>query len=433
MEVDPIEKPSPSKKSDVVRVDIFSLNGKAFDFKFLGKDVKELWKSLKHDPDNVIGQSSSKINKNTLRVNIQLRSPIALKDVSPTQDFTFERATVFKNYTFECRVVGLGNVREARIGDTITVCIKRGHFRFKPEEATAWISVFGKILAPLRYLSSISNLLPLVRVNLSVCVTFCLVSSLLGWVEVATLVLVRVDKKLLIVGQSCLFEQQAVSLAQHSLANNFYQIYNPEVPLVPQEFLTEITAVGCSLLISRLGCMRVCLCELNFIPKLSSHFNSYEIDNEGLRTETIKGEIELKEQIPEWLPMFGCRVRVYYHGQPTQCNTCWEVGHQAKACTGQKLQWKQYIQKLAEDMRFPREIFGTWLDEQPGPSNRSQEDQIKEILGSGIDLRKLVDILKNQKKPNNQPKVGEKKKGRPKGATAAKGNANAKKRKVQED
>lgn len=58
-------------KSNIVRVDILSLNGKNFDHKFSGEDVKDLWeKALKQNRGEVIGQSSNKISKTTLRVNI---------------------------------------------------------------------------------------------------------------------------------------------------------------------------------------------------------------------------------------------------------------------------------------------------------------------------------------------------------------------------
>jgi len=78
--------------SDVVRIDIPSLNGKVF-----VHTVKELWVSLNHKPEEVIGQSSSKISSKVLRVNIQLSMEISLKEVS---DFLFEKSTGFQNYSY---------------------------------------------------------------------------------------------------------------------------------------------------------------------------------------------------------------------------------------------------------------------------------------------------------------------------------------------
>lgn len=56
------------EKSDVIRIDVLSLNGKNFDHKFSSEDIKDLWsRSFKRDKSEVIGQSSSKISKSVLR------------------------------------------------------------------------------------------------------------------------------------------------------------------------------------------------------------------------------------------------------------------------------------------------------------------------------------------------------------------------------
>jgi len=428
-EITETDKISPSKKSDIVRIDVFSLNGKDFDHKFLGKDVKDLWRSLKHDPNDVIGQSSSKINKNTLRVNIQLRLPIPLKEVLPSQDFQFEKATDFKNYTYDCRVVGLGQVREARAGDIVTVSIKRGHFRFKPEEATVWIEKFGKVLSPLRLESlslHIQKLLVWGRTSFPILLVLaCVNHQTVCWTVVLHTRRPTRSVKVLVADQSRFYSVKGcwlftVFVRRFSVISSRYcwsSLLPPSTPiavsLVLILFLTEIISIF-------------------FI-------NSYDLDPEGLRTETIVGEVELIEHIPEWLPMYGCRVRIYYHGQKTKCNKCWEVGHQARACPAdKKATWKDFVQRLAESGRFKRETFGSWLEEKPpAKPDQTREEQMKVIMDSGLDLRKLVDLLKEKEKPSGSraqtvAKDGkEKKKGRPKGSTSA--NAANKRRKVQDE
>jgi len=103
----------------------------------------------------------------------------------------------------------------------------------------------------------------------------------------------------------------------------------------------------------------------------------------------------------------------------------------AKQCQGEKINWKAYVNKLAESGKFQREAFGSWLDAKPTQKEMSREEQMKTIMDSGVDLRKLVDLLR---KPGASAGQGtkvvpekEKKKGRPKGSTNA-----AKKRKVQD-
>lgn len=143
---------SPSAKSDVFRVDIFSMNGKPFAHKFTAKDVKELWsKGLGRQELEVIGQSSSWISKNVLRVNIQLSRELSIKEVTPTLEFTFVKESVFQNQVYECKIAGIGKLKEAEIGDVVRITLKRVHFRFKPEKAVDWLSKYGKILSEPRF------------------------------------------------------------------------------------------------------------------------------------------------------------------------------------------------------------------------------------------------------------------------------------------
>jgi len=153
MEVE-YDLPTGLEKSNIVRIDILSLNGKNFDHKFSGEDVKDLWeKGLKRDRLEIIGQSSNKISKTVLRVNIQLKSELSLKEISPTAEFTYHKSTIFQNYAYDCKVVGLGRMKEAEIGDTVVITIKRGHFRFDVKQAAAWIEHFGKIVGTPRLAS----------------------------------------------------------------------------------------------------------------------------------------------------------------------------------------------------------------------------------------------------------------------------------------
>lgn len=140
-----------AEKSDIIRVDILSLNGKSFDHKFTANDVKELWAFLGHDRDEVIGQSSSKISSKVLRVNIQLTKEVSIKEVSPVPDFLFEKSSAFQNYSYECKIVGLGSIKEAQVGDTVEITVRRVHFRIKPDQAAQWISKFGQLVGSPRY------------------------------------------------------------------------------------------------------------------------------------------------------------------------------------------------------------------------------------------------------------------------------------------
>jgi len=147
------DEPQSGGKSDVVCIDILTLNGRKFDHKFTGEEVKDLWnKTLKRPRDEVIGLSSARLENGALRLNIHLNRDIALEEVSATPDFEFERSSVFKNCTYSCRVVGFGSIVEADVGDVVNVVLKFSHFRFKPEAVLEWLNKYGKIIGNPRYL-----------------------------------------------------------------------------------------------------------------------------------------------------------------------------------------------------------------------------------------------------------------------------------------
>jgi len=141
------------------------------------------------------------------------------------------------------------------------------------------------------------------------------------------------------------------------------------------------------------------------------------LDKDGLKTEAITAKLELKEQMPEWLPMYSCKVRVYYHGIWPQCNKCWEPGHMSKTCEGEEINWKGFAKKLFQTGRFKAEMFGYWLDEPQAPQKTHEEElaELKSLLNKSTDLRKLVNYLKSSKEgEEGTSKPKPKPKGRPK-------------------
>ncbi len=57
--------------------------------------------------------------------------------------------------------------------------------------------------------------------------------------------------------------------------------------------------------------------------------------------------------------MWGKKSRVYYHGIPLFCASCFTIGHARLDC-GETATWKEYINRLSKN-GIPTELFGTWL------------------------------------------------------------------------
>lgn len=387
------EDSAPS--SNIIRIDVLSLNGKNFDHKFSGEDVKDLWeKALKRDKTEVIGQSSSKISKTTLRVNIQLNKTVTIKEVSPTVEFAYEKATTFQNYHYECKIVGLGTIKEAEVGDIVTVTIRRGHFRFTVDEAADWLSKFGKIFKAPRFSILLSRTVCVCRTlralwdcwsarSLWFCVGRVLdIQGLLIRCQVGTLEL----------------------LARVDLPNTI------GVCVTISSFLIRAAGSG-GLGIAPTLLVLVTVCSKVLTQPL---YSSQVKGSDGLNTEAIEAEVELREHIPEWLPIKGCRARIYYHGMKIQCSNCWQLGHLSKQCKSPKGTWMDFVNYLWETGKFERSMFGHLLEEKT-PKATTEED-LKAILESGVDLRKLVNAIKASGAEKKRPM----KRGRPKANQSAK-------------
>jgi len=75
-------------------------------------------------------------------------------------------------------------------------------------------------------------------------------------------------------------------------------------------------------------------------------------------------DVQLENHIPETLPAYGLRLRIYYHGNKQQCNKCYGLGHCKFECKSKPVTWAQYVQELKSTGSFSDDMFGNWLDGQ---------------------------------------------------------------------
>jgi hypothetical protein len=86
---------------------------------------------------------------------------------------------------------------------------------------------------------------------------------------------------------------------------------------------------------------------------------SFQLVN-GYTNGSYVVKLKLAYHIPEYLPMFGKKARVYYHGIPGFCVSCHETGHVKNDCDSNSISWRDYIKKLIE-LGIPKPLFGSWL------------------------------------------------------------------------
>jgi len=254
------------------------------------------------------------------------------------------------------------------------VTIRRGHFRFTTEDANNWLSKFGSIVEQARFVLNV----------------------VVGCVFVH---LIEKSRQTRIV--------DPLSRLQFRVADprRLYQVFRHIYPRTISKLLIVLQGYSLALLVSRSLChpIHIVLCCRQVKGA------------DGLFTEAVEAEIVLKDFIPEWLPIKGCRERVYHHGIKTQCNNCYQLGHFGKDCKAPKKTWTDYVNYLWETRNFEKEMFGNLLEAKATPPS-NPEDELKAILASGVDLKRLVAALKAPGDP--KPKLTAKR-GRPTSAKNA--------------
>jgi len=103
---------------------------------------------------------------------------------------------------------------------------------------------------------------------------------------------------------------------------------------------------------------------------------------EGISSEVYSVQLKLKFQIPEFLPIYGKKARVYYHGMPSFCTNCYLIGnffdtfslgatihvkilsgHSKSDCKNDSKDWWSYIVHL-KAAKVPESYFGSWVQGQ---------------------------------------------------------------------
>ena len=70
--------------------------------------------------------------------------------------------------------------------------------------------------------------------------------------------------------------------------------------------------------------------------------------------------MKIEKDMPQFLPMQGKRVRLYYRGIVKRCTNCFQQ-HQRKHCKNEKVPWSDYVARFAEMFpEIPHDMYGKW-------------------------------------------------------------------------
>ena len=71
--------------------------------------------------------------------------------------------------------------------------------------------------------------------------------------------------------------------------------------------------------------------------------------------------MELSKNIPQFLPMYGKKIEVYYRGMEFTCLRCYGTGHKRQDCQNEKQEWMDYVVDFIKNNQFKNEMYGKWL------------------------------------------------------------------------
>ena len=89
------------------------------------------------------------------------------------------------------------------------------------------------------------------------------------------------------------------------------------------------------------------------------HPNS-DSDADLIGNGTFSIKMRLKRDIPQLLPMWGKRIRIYHRGVQKLCSNCFGT-HPRRNCRSEKVPWTRYVLNFMEKHpEIPPELYGRW-------------------------------------------------------------------------
>ena len=148
------------------------------------------------------------------------------------------------------------------------------------------------------------------------------------------------------------------------------------------------------------------------------HQNS-DSDADPIGNGTLSIKMRLSKDIPQLIPMWGKRIRVYYRGVQKLCSNCFGP-HPRKNCRSERVSWVSYCLRFMENHKdIPQEMYGKWwkvvnehfgqiieegneneMAEEETESNQAQQNQPpNQNQSSNQDLRRHEASGPNPKRP----------------------------------
>ena len=121
-------------------------------------------------------------------------------------------------------------------------------------------------------------------------------------------------------------------------------------------------------------------------------------------TGVLKVRMRIDRPMPQYLPMFGQKIRIYYTGVERTCTNCYLNGHVRRDCKNIKTQWINYVANFIDNNpEIPTEFYGRWAkiveDEKMFYRNQNQQQPQNE---PGTPIQTIEEFLLREKEAETQ-------------------------------
>ena len=88
-----------------------------------------------------------------------------------------------------------------------------------------------------------------------------------------------------------------------------------------------------------------------------------ELEQPPLGTGNLCVKMKLDRSIPQFLPIMGRKIEIYYRGVEFICTRCYNHGHKRNDCQTERTDWMEYVKNFIENNEnIEPELYGKWVE-----------------------------------------------------------------------
>ena len=120
-------------------------------------------------------------------------------------------------------------------------------------------------------------------------------------------------------------------------------------------------------------------------------------------------QMQLSSELPQYLPICGKRIRLYYRGITKMCTYCFGA-HARKVCSSPKVQWIDYVREFMKKYdHIPTEYYGKWANivsgekRSPGGVSITKEQEVNQPIIQNVGVVPMVEDDESLERQRQSP------------------------------